>query len=155
MKPSVLFWHTVALLIPLTPLISIQLRLTCKKIDNYGRSGHRYSAQRACVGPESASRRVDGGPLVPFWNQIGYAVEGSSPSRYGLKWSDKLLTQISGPHSQHMFGDVKIVVMGGSHLRMRAMAESALEALKIELPSGSGLVDLSTTDRYVPCYGLL
>ncbi|VDN99582.1 unnamed protein product [Rodentolepis nana] len=48
------------------------------------------------------------------------------------------------------FGDVKFVVLGGSHKRMQKIAEILLKEFKYDLPVGTGLSNIScTTDRYV------
>ncbi|VUZ51644.1 unnamed protein product [Hymenolepis diminuta] len=48
------------------------------------------------------------------------------------------------------FGDVKFVIMGGSHKRMQKIAEIILKEFKVVLPVGTGLSNISwTTDRYV------
>nr|CDS29161.1 uridine phosphorylase 1 [Hymenolepis microstoma] len=50
------------------------------------------------------------------------------------------------------FGDVKFVVLGGSHKRMQKIAEILLKEFNFDLPVGTGLSNISwTTDRYVIC----
>lgn len=49
-----------------------------------------------------------------------------------------------------MFGDTKMVCMGGSSRRMKRLAEELAFELRISLPTGQGLVNIiPDTDRYV------
>uniref|UniRef100_A0A1I8GYL6 PNP_UDP_1 domain-containing protein n=1 Tax=Macrostomum lignano TaxID=282301 RepID=A0A1I8GYL6_9PLAT len=49
-----------------------------------------------------------------------------------------------------MFGDTKVVCMGGSSNRMKRLAEDLVAELGIRLPTGQGLVNvIPNTDRYV------
>uniref|UniRef100_A0A1I8I6B0 PNP_UDP_1 domain-containing protein n=1 Tax=Macrostomum lignano TaxID=282301 RepID=A0A1I8I6B0_9PLAT len=49
-----------------------------------------------------------------------------------------------------MFGDTKLVCMGGSSNRMKRLAEDLVAELGIRLPTGQGLVNvIPNTDRYV------
>eukprot|EP00052_Salpingoeca_macrocollata_P002072 m.28861 g.28861 ORF g.28861 m.28861 type:complete len:325 (-) comp11942_c0_seq1:205-1179(-) len=47
-----------------------------------------------------------------------------------------------------MFGDIKLVCMGGSATRMRLFSSLVAKTLNIVPPLGQDLVDISTTDRY-------
>jgi len=49
---------------------------------------------------------------------------------------------------RHLFGDVQVVVTGGSPTRMQHFAEMVLLELDLPLPFGSQLHDICSTDRY-------
>eukprot|EP00051_Salpingoeca_urceolata_P020074 m.298123 g.298123 ORF g.298123 m.298123 type:complete len:330 (-) comp19534_c9_seq1:116-1105(-) len=49
---------------------------------------------------------------------------------------------------KEMFGDVRVVCMGGSPLRMAAVAREAVGELGIETPTGMSICDISRTDRF-------
>ncbi|ESO02215.1 hypothetical protein HELRODRAFT_106532 [Helobdella robusta] len=53
-------------------------------------------------------------------------------------------------HFNNIFSDIKFVCMGGSHKRMGYLAQYVADELKIDIPAGCALTNIShQTDRYV------